>query len=60
MAGMKRLEEAVDHKNLSDDELFERVKDLKGWRNFSSVFMVSALEDDGVDDLRVSKSRWCM
>ncbi|XP_065582375.1 GTPase Era, mitochondrial-like [Artemia franciscana] len=52
VAGIKRLEEAVDHKNLSDDELFERVKDLKGWRNFSSVFMVSALEDDGVDDLR--------
>lgn len=35
-------------------ELVEVLTGEQGWPNFSDVFMVSALQSDGVDDLRVS------
>lgn len=40
------------YKRLSD--IGQRVQDEKGWRNFDAVFMVSAVDGDGVDDLKVS------
>lgn len=43
---------AAYYKRLS--EIGQRIQDEKGWRHFDAVFMVSAVDGDGVDDLKVS------
>lgn len=37
-------------------EFYDNIEQKRGWPLFSKVFMVSALKDDGVEDLRVSTS----
>lgn len=37
-----------------DPDFYENIEHKRGWPLFSKVFMVSALKDDGIEDLRVS------
>lgn len=36
-----------------DPDFYENIEHKRGWPLFSKVFMVSALKDDGIEDLRV-------
>ena len=47
----KNEEEMYEH--LSEQELQKRVMKEKGWSNFREIFMISALNGEGTDDVKV-------
>lgn len=48
----RKTEKYLKYRDNETNGDIEQIEDNIGWPNFSQVFMISALHDDGVDDLR--------
>lgn len=54
---LKKISDEVQEINylpITKMSLEKRISEARGYSNFSDIFMVSALEGTGIDDLRVS------
>jgi GTPase len=49
-----KVETAMQRRKWTDKEIEMAIKDQVGWPHFSNLFMISALENDGTADVRVS------
>lgn len=48
----KKLKSEIKSEKIENKDSMEKLMDKKGWKNFSKVFMISALTGDGVEDIR--------
>lgn len=53
-AAIDQEDSSNSFQGLSEKEVAKMVKGKTGWPNFSRVFMISALDGDGVIDIAVS------
>ena len=53
-----QLSESCNSKNLSEKEVAKRIEGKIGWPHFSRVFMISAIDGDGVSDIVVRNYRY--
>jgi GTPase len=49
-----KVETAMQRRKWTDKEIEMAIKDQVGWPHFSNLFMISALENDGTADVKVS------
>jgi hypothetical protein len=53
----EELSEPTNSRNMSEKEVAKRIEGKMGWPNFSRVFMISAIDGDGVSDIVVRNYR---